>query len=60
MGDPEVLFEGRYISHLARPYDISPDGERFLMTRATDPVSPAQVVLVQGWLEDLKARVAPP
>ena len=60
IGDPEVLFEGRYISHMARPYDISPDGQGFLMTRETDPVSPPQVVLVQSWLEEVKARVPPP
>jgi len=30
-GGPEVLFTGRYISAAGRKYDISPDGQQFLM-----------------------------
>ena len=45
-----------------RAYDISPDGQRFLMIK--DPESPAPVtqpaslVLVLNWAEELKARLS--
>jgi hypothetical protein len=39
---------------------VSPDGARFLLLKeaAADTAdAPAQVILVQNWLEELKARV---
>ena len=43
-----------------RTYDISPDGERFLMVKenADDEDTPTEFVLVQNWFEELK-RLAP-
>ncbi|MGQ0735767.1 MAG: hypothetical protein ACT4QD_19200, partial [Acidobacteriota bacterium] len=48
-------------------YDISRDGKRFLMLKAaegTDPVDrmagPRQIVVVQHWFQDLRARVPAP
>jgi hypothetical protein len=40
-------------------YDISPDGERFLMIKesAGDAISSPERILVQNWFEELKARV---
>ena len=35
LGTPEILFEGPYVSSLARSYDLAPDG-RFLMVRRGD------------------------
>ncbi len=44
-----------------RPYDVSPDNQRFLMLkRAGDldqPPPPATVVVVQNWVEELKRLV---
>jgi hypothetical protein len=56
---PRRLFEGRYgAAAVVRPYDVSPDG-RFLMVTQKDraPVFVSQMILVQNWLEELKARV---
>jgi hypothetical protein len=59
---PRMLFEGRYgATAIVRPYDVSPDGRRFLMVKQKEraPISASQMILVQNWLEDLKARLPP-
>ena len=59
-GTPRTLFEGRYVmSDPVRGYDVTPDGQRFLMVRPLDPPpEPAtELVLVENWLEELKARL---
>ena len=42
-------------------YDMSPDGERFLMlkeaTAADQTAAPTQMVAVLNWIEELKQRV---
>ena len=48
---------------LGRMYDVSADGQRFLMIKETSgaderPPSP-RIVLVQNWFEELK-RLVPP
>ena len=42
-----------------RGYDVTPDGQRFLMVRPVDlPPEPAtELVLVENWFEELKARL---
>ena len=59
-GNPEVVFEDKYVGGLTgRSYDISPDGERFLMIRqAGDASGMAQIIVVQNWFEELM-RLAP-
>jgi hypothetical protein len=57
---PRVLFEGRYgATGVVRPYDVSADGQRFLMVKQKEraPISASQMILVQNWLEEVKARV---
>jgi hypothetical protein len=58
------LFEGDYGAaafHSGRTYDVSPDGQRFLMIKnggAGDPTAtPASMVVVLNWPEELKQRV---
>jgi serine/threonine-protein kinase len=63
-GAPTKVFEGNYVSEeprgSARPYDVSPDGRRFLMIKRQESVriaaSPAFFV-VENWLEELKRLV---
>jgi serine/threonine-protein kinase len=61
-GTPMKLLEGRYVtgSTIGRTYDVSPDGQRFLMIKApeTEPGAalPALIV-VQHWDEELKRLV---
>jgi Tol biopolymer transport system component/predicted Ser/Thr protein kinase len=60
-GRPKVLFEGRYRPTNASlaAYDVSPDGQRFLMVKQAGLSSaiPTQIYVVQNWFEELKQRV---
>jgi hypothetical protein len=62
-GNPMRVFEARYFAGFnGRTYDVSPDGRRFLMikdTAATEPsaaATPASMVIVLNWVEEVKAR----
>ncbi len=59
-GKPEVLFEGSYLSSESDPefqyYDISPDGQRFLMIKEAG-ADQAQIHVVLNWFEELKRLV---
>ena len=50
-GQPERLFEGRYLDDQTRNYDVAPDG-RFLMIKQADTLRRIHVVV--DWLEDLR------
>ena len=60
-GTPRMLFEGRYEQAPvpATYYDVSPDGQRFLMLKASEQAQAAltQIIVVQNWFEELKRRV---
>jgi Tol biopolymer transport system component len=59
-GAPRALFEGQYgASAIIRSYDVTADGRRFLMVQQTPRprVGASEMILVQNWLEELKARV---
>ena len=60
IGPPRSLFGGRFLpAGFLQNYDVTADGQRFLMVRALDPTPEPQteLVLVQNWIEELKARV---
>ncbi len=60
-GKPVVLFEGPWLPtpRTSPNYDVSRDGQRFLMLKSADEDQGAQqIVVVQNWLEELKQRVA--
>ena len=63
-GRPVVVFEGQYqamFGAISRDYDLSPDGQRFLMIRADDENAPApQINIVLNFFEELKERVPVP
>jgi len=59
-GTPQMLFEGPFRADGPfRGYDVSADGQRFVMVRADEQAAArvSQMVLVQNWFEELKARV---
>ena len=62
-GTPMKLLEGRYFIGAGiggRTYDVSPDGQRFLMIKApgTDAnAAPPALIVVQHWDEELKRLV---
>ncbi len=60
-GKPRILFEGRYERTPATGpnYDVSPDGQRFLMLKPSEQevAAPTQINVVLNWFEELKRRV---
>ena len=57
-GNAEEVFGGYYAGAAARTYDISPDGERFLMIKESDQTSSTEFIFVQNWFEELKRLVS--
>jgi eukaryotic-like serine/threonine-protein kinase len=59
-GKPKALFEGTYVpTPLSFPnYDVSPDGQHFLMLKAAGQQQlPDQINVVLNWFEELKQPV---
>ena len=60
-GSPALLIRGAfYFQSRGRTYDVSPDGKRFLMIKAsatTEEGSQPNVVMVENWFEELKRLV---
>jgi hypothetical protein len=60
-GAPSLLFAGPYPDNPGwtrpRSYDVSRDGERFLMTRLPDNREPPRIAVVLNWFDELRARV---
>jgi serine/threonine protein kinase/Tol biopolymer transport system component len=61
-GTPKMLFEGPYqlLPTISTPnYDVSPDGQRFLMLKPVESAvaAPTQINVVLNWFEELKQRV---
>jgi hypothetical protein len=61
-GSPATVFDTKYVqSNPSRHYDVSADGQRFLMIKdggTGDPnATPASIVVVEHWFEELKARL---
>jgi Tol biopolymer transport system component len=59
-GKPRMLFEGPYVppSPNNSYYDVSADGQRFLMLKPTEQAQAAtQINVVLNWFEELKQKV---
>jgi serine/threonine protein kinase/Tol biopolymer transport system component len=60
-GKPRVLFEGQYepAPFPIANYDVSPDGQRFLMLKPSGSAeaAPTQINIVLNWFEELKQKV---
>ena len=57
LGRPEQLFEGPYLDAVityTRNYDVTPDGERFLMVKRNREQAPRRVVVVTGLFDELR------
>ena len=59
IGEPRVLFEGRYVTEPAswHTWDVSPDGKHFYMTESGRDVPPPSIRVVQGWVDAAVSRV---
>ncbi len=59
-GNPEAVLERSYYFRPGvRTYDVSADGQRFLMIkdRGADETTQTELILVQNWTEELKRLV---
>ena len=57
-GNPTRLFEDPYLRGFRREYDISPDGQRFLMIKeGSSNDAPRELHVVLNWFEELKRLV---
>jgi eukaryotic-like serine/threonine-protein kinase len=60
-GKPRMLFQGRYVPapFPASNYDVSRDGQRFLMLKRVEQeqAAPTQINVVLNWFEELKQKV---
>jgi len=61
VGPPRVLFSGRYPDNPGwtrpRSYDVTPDGNRFLLTKLPGEQPRPQVMMVLNWFEELRGKV---
>jgi Tol biopolymer transport system component len=62
VGTPRLLFEGRFLPVLSGDdpggsYDISLDGQRFLMIKREQDLVPTELIVVLNWFEELKRLV---
>jgi hypothetical protein len=61
-GAPARVVDGRYFTgagNVVRHYDVSADGQRFLMIKDDSAKADAsvQIIVVQNWTEELKSKV---
>jgi Tol biopolymer transport system component len=56
-GTPKMLFQGQYVtlSNSTPNYDVTADGQKFLMLKTTVP--PTQINVIVNWFEELKQKV---
>jgi Tol biopolymer transport system component len=59
VGAPTVLFRAPFVAghELVQSYDVLPDDRGFVMLRTLGGPEKAHVSIVQGWFEELKAKV---
>lgn len=60
LSKPKMLFEGRYEGAVGwfgyANYDVTADGQRFLMIRGEEEPAPTRIHVVLNWAEELKAK----
>ena len=59
---PRLLFEGRFEKPLntSLNFDVTADGQRFLMFKGTQTAAAAQITVVLDWVTELARRVPVP
>jgi hypothetical protein len=46
-----VLFRGQFAPIQGKNWDVTPDGQRFLMVRSEERSPPTEIVIVLNWRE---------
>jgi Tol biopolymer transport system component len=60
VGTPQVVFEGPYLNVAGLSYDVTPDGQRFLvLPPQCDDSQIRELHVVTNWFEELKQLVPP-
>jgi serine/threonine-protein kinase len=61
IGPPQILFSGPYPDNPGwtrpRSYDVTPDGQRFLLTKLPGERAQPRIMVVLNWFDELRARV---
>jgi len=58
VGIPHLLFTGQYQRTDLPQYDVTPDGQRFVMIKPiVDELEARTIRIVEGWVDELKGRV---
>ena len=58
VGMPRLLFEGGYVMNPNAPsYDVSPDGQHFVMIRTDEASTLTEIHVVLNWLQELERLV---
>jgi hypothetical protein len=58
IGKPRVLFRGSFASIQGKNYDVTPNGQRFLMVRVDEPAPPRQISVALNWMDNVRSRLA--
>jgi hypothetical protein len=57
VGNPVQILPGPYFSGLAgRTYDVSHDGQRFLMVKEMTSAATARIIVVENWFDELRQK----
>ena len=57
LGEPQALFPARFHrSWFARGYDVTPDGQRFVMAVTPEGAEPREIRVVLDWFEEVERR----
>ncbi len=61
-GTPRLLFEGSYLAGTGNRafYDVTPDGQRFVMVQTQQGAGATPIHVVLNWIEELKRLVPTP
>jgi len=57
IGRPQLLFRGNYLNVPGPSYDVSPDGERFLLLEPPHQEPPTELHLIVNWFDELERLV---
>ncbi|MSO56749.1 MAG: hypothetical protein EXQ55_07490 [Acidobacteria bacterium] len=58
-GAPRLLFEGPYVNVGGLSYDVTPDGQRFLLLEPAEPSPITHLNVVLNWFEEVKQKADP-
>jgi serine/threonine-protein kinase len=56
---PKLLFKGDYLNIAGMEFDVSPDGQKFLLLKSVDEdFDPSKLNVITNWFEELKEKMA--